>query len=102
MSYRIEAATKEEWAERALSGEKKLYDLKQELEPMIMDCWSVCNDLETVFRQIGDGEREPTQDELINTLLGMRQLYHWKFEQLYFKYDDVLKSQREAMQHDND
>ena len=74
----------------------------QELEPMIMDCWSVCNDLETVFRQIGDGEREPTQDELINTLLGMRQLYQWKFEQLYFKYEDVLKSQREAMQHDND
>jgi len=26
MSYRIEAATKEEWAERALSGEKKLDD----------------------------------------------------------------------------
>ena len=27
MSYRIEAATKEEWAERALSGEKKLAEL---------------------------------------------------------------------------
>ena len=28
MSYKIEAATKEEWAERALSGEKKLEELK--------------------------------------------------------------------------
>ena len=35
----------------------KLYDL----EPMIMDCWHVCDDLQVVFRQIGDGEREPTQ-----------------------------------------
>jgi hypothetical protein len=35
----------------------KLYDL----EPMIMDCWHVCDDLQVVFRQIGDGEREPTK-----------------------------------------
>ena len=33
-----------------------------------MDCWSVCNDLETVFKQVGDGERDPTPDELMNTL----------------------------------
>jgi len=32
MSYRIEAATKEEWAERALSGEKKLADLKDSIK----------------------------------------------------------------------
>ena len=62
-----------------------------DLEPMIMDCWSVCNDLETVFKQIGDGERDPTQDELMNALMGMQQLYQWKFEQLFFKYEQVVK-----------
>ena len=60
----------------------KLY----ELEPMIMDCWHVCNDLEAVFKQIGDGERDPTQDELMNALIGIQQLYEWKFEQLFNKY----------------
>ena len=68
----------------------KLYDL----EPMIMDCWQVCNDLEVVFRQIGDGEREPTPDELMNTLMGMQQLYQWKFEQLFFKYEQVIAEGR--------
>ena len=68
----------------------KLYDLEQP----IMDCWSVCNDLETVFKQIGDGEREPTQDELMNTLMGMQQLYQWKFEQLFNLYEGVLRSQQ--------
>ena len=34
MSYRIEAATKEEWAERALSGEKKLDDLKDSIKEL--------------------------------------------------------------------
>ena len=68
----------------------KLYDL----EPMIMDCWQVCNDLEVVFRQIGDGEREPTPDELMNALLGMQQVYQWKFEQLFFKYEEVLRDRQ--------
>jgi len=34
MSHRIEAATKEEWAERALSGEKKLDDLKDSIKEL--------------------------------------------------------------------
>lgn len=76
----------------------KLY----ELEPRLMDCWSVCNDLETVFKQVGDGEREPTHDEMMNTLMGMKQLYHWKFGQLWEKYEAVMKSQREAMQYDSE
>jgi hypothetical protein len=59
------------------------------LEEKIMDCWSICNDLETVYQQIGDGEREPTTTELMNALMGMQQLYQWKFEQLLSKYEDM-------------
>ena len=62
-----------------------------ELEPMILGCWNVCNDLEAVFKQIGDGESDPTQDELMNALLGMQQLYEWKFEQLFNKYEEILR-----------
>ena len=68
-----------------------------ELEEKIMDCWSICNDLETVYQQIGDGEREPTSDELMNALMGMQQLYQWKFEQLSRKYEDVIGSQHKEM-----
>ena len=71
-----------------------------ELEPHIMDCWSVCNDLESVFRQIGDGERDPTPDEMMNTLMGMQQLYQWKFEQLFFKYEEILRAQRGIVEDD--
>ena len=63
-----------------------------ELEQPIMDCWRLCNDLETVFKQVGDGEREPTHDEMMNTLMGMQQLYEWKFEQLFFMYEQVIKA----------
>jgi hypothetical protein len=67
----------------------KLHDLEEK----IMDCWSICNDLETVYQQIGDEEREPTTTELMNALMGMQQLYQWKFKQLLNKYEDVIESQ---------
>ena len=62
----------------------KLHDLEEK----IMDCWSICNDLETVYQQIG--EREPTTTELMNALMGMQQLYQWKFKQLFSAYEDVI------------
>ena len=66
----------------------KLYDL----EPMILDCWRVCNDLETVFKQVGDSE--PTEDELMNALIGMQQVYQWKFEQLFSKYEELCRDRQ--------
>jgi hypothetical protein len=66
----------------------KLYDL----EPMIMNCWHVCDDLQVVLRQVGDSG--PTEDELMNALIGMQQVYQWKFEQLFNKYEDVLRDRQ--------
>jgi hypothetical protein len=65
-----------------------------------MDCWSVCNDLESVFKQVGDGERVPTEDEMMNVLIGINQLYQWKFEQLFFKYEEILRAQRGIVEDD--
>ena len=67
----------------------KLY----EIEEHILDCWRVTNDLETVFKQLGDGEIDPTPDQMMNTLMGMKQLYEWKFEQLFFKYEQVMRDE---------
>jgi len=68
-----------------------------ELEEAIMDCWAVCDDLETVYKQVGDGEREPTIDETMNALIGMKQLYHWKFEQLFKKFEDLCEESRKNL-----
>lgn len=70
----------------------KLFDL----DTMILDCWQVCDDLQLVFKQIGDGEREPTQDELMNALMGMEQVYQWRFEQLFKTYQDILYDRRQT------
>jgi len=70
----------------------KIHDLEQH----IMDCWSVCDDIGTVFKQVGDGDREPTTDETMNVLLGMQQLYQWKFEQLFRAYEMVLQERNKS------
>tara|TARA_R110000796_G_scaffold22986_3_gene66129 strand:+ start:481 stop:699 length:219 start_codon:yes stop_codon:yes gene_type:complete len=62
----------------------------QDLEQPIMECWSVCEDLKAVYTQLCDGEREPTVDEIANALIGMQQLYQWKFEQLFHTYEMVI------------
>ena len=68
----------------------KLYDL----EPMIWTVGVYVMTLSSVFKQIGDGEREPTHDEMMNTLMGMQQLYQWKFEQLFFKYEELCRDKQ--------
>ena len=68
----------------------KLY----ELEPMILDCWRVCNDLETMYKQVGDVMCAPNEDELMNALIGMQQLYQWKFEQLSSKYYELCNDRQ--------
>jgi hypothetical protein len=33
---------------------------------------------------------------MMNTLMGMQQLYEWKFEQLFFMYEQVIKASGES------
>ena len=70
----------------------KIHDLEQH----ITDCWSVCDDIGTVFKQVGDGDREPTTDETMNALMGMQQLYQWKFEQLFRTYEMALQERNKS------
>jgi vacuolar-type H+-ATPase subunit C/Vma6 len=53
-----------------------------------------------VFKQIGDGERDITEDEMMNALMGMQQLYQWKFEQLFYKFEVIQKAQRDKITND--
>jgi len=33
---------------------------------------------------------------MMNTLIGMQQLYQWKFEQLFFKYEQYMREIRDV------
>jgi len=66
--------------------EDKIFDLEQS----IMQCWNVCDDIDVLSQTI-DRSEPLTQDELKNILLGMKSLYHMKFEKCFGEFEDVCK-----------
>jgi hypothetical protein len=64
---------------------RKMYDLENE----ILECRGVCEDIKLVYSQVGgDGLEDPTTDQLMNVLIGIEQLYDWRFEKLLSAYSD--------------
>lgn len=64
------------------------------LEQEILDCWNVTKDLDNVYVAICDRPIALTEDELANLLLGIKQLYKLKFEQMFSTFEQVLKDEK--------
>lgn len=56
-----------------------------DLEEQIMDCWGVVDDIKTVYSS-GDN-REVSEDEMMNALVGLQTIYQMKFEKLYQTFE---------------
>jgi hypothetical protein len=65
-------------------------DLKFELEQAILDAWHVVDDIDTVYHH-SDHRNE---DQLMNLLLGIKELYQLKFEKLFDTFEQYTKEQR--------
>jgi hypothetical protein len=53
-----------------------------DLEDAIYKAWQTSDDLEVFFKFHGDAERPMTEDEVANTLLGLKQLHDMRCWQL--------------------
>lgn len=60
-----------------------------DLEQQIMQCWSVCEDIEAL-RQYRD-TTTMTEDQLDNYLLGLHTIYQVKFEKLFSVFEHTLR-----------
>ncbi len=65
-----------------------------ELEQPIMGCWNVTEDINTLFVHVIEAAvGKLDNDEIANTLLGLKNLYDMKFQQMFNKYEELLKKQ---------
>jgi hypothetical protein len=64
------------------------------MEQQIMNCWSVCDDLDTLME--GVLEYNMTQDRITNVLIGMKDLYQLKFEKLFDQFEAMLQQQAQT------
>jgi hypothetical protein len=64
-----------------------------DLESRIMECWKVVNDLNSLYEHVCDSDKID-HDEMTNILLGLKQLYDIKFDQLFFCFEENIKNGR--------
>jgi len=60
-----------------------------EFEQKIMDCWGICEDIDTLYRM--SDIREMSEDELANALLGLKTVYGMKFEILFDIFEQMVR-----------
>jgi len=65
----------------------KIFDLEQS----ILQCWNVCDDIDLLYSQVMERSTPLSQDEMANILLGMKSLYHLKFEKCFDEFEDVCR-----------
>lgn len=63
------------------------------LEEGIMDCWKIVDDINLLHDSLLD--KDLTQDQISNILLGLSSLYELKFNKLFDKYKKDLKEKYE-------
>lgn len=65
------------------------FDLEQE----IMNCWHVTDDINSLLEAYLDGP-EMSKDDVANVLLGIKTLYHFKFDKLFSTFEQCIKNEK--------
>lgn len=66
----------------------KMFDLGQS----ILDCWRVTSDIELVY----DNFDSMSKDEVLNALLGIKQLYELKFNKAFNDFEELTKAKKKV------
>lgn len=71
-----------------MNGKVSSFDLEQQ----ILNCWGVISDIDTLNKQFEITRL--SQDEIQSALTGLRQLYDYKFQQLFNTFEDYIQQNR--------
>jgi len=67
-----------------------------DLEDKIMSVWSTADDIDTFLYRYLDSPAEPlSEDDIANTLLGIKTLHDQRCQKLWDAFGEVLKSNRD-------
>jgi hypothetical protein len=67
-----------------MTKEKNRFDLEQE----ILSCWNITSDLNVLLSVF---DREHTEDELMNIIIGIRELYDQKFQIAFNTFEECIR-----------
>lgn len=64
-------------------GVKDCFDFEQE----ILGCWNITSDLDVLLQAI---DREASEDEIMNIIIGLKSLYDQKFQTLFETFEGMV------------
>ena len=68
-----------------------------DLEDKIMSVWSTAEDIDTFLYRYSDSPAaEMSEDDIANTLLGIKALHEQRCQRLWDAFEEVLKSNRDS------
>jgi hypothetical protein len=62
-----------------------------ELEDAMSDVHQVGEDIETMIYAIGDSPVEHTEDQLLNMLIGIKQLHETRYQKMWNVFEQLVK-----------
>jgi hypothetical protein len=66
------------------------FDLEEAMGEML----ATQNDIETIIYAIGDSPIKHTEDELLNMLIGMKQLNETRYQKMWYIFEQLIKEKK--------
>lgn len=61
-----------------------------DLEQQILDCWNITNELKLLAEAVGN--QSLSEDQTLNILIGLQEIYNLKFEQTFRTFTQLIVS----------
>lgn len=71
-----------------MSKDKDRFDLEEAISEMAQ----LPNDIDTIIYAIGDAPEPATEDELLNMLIGVRQLHETRYRKMWQIFEELVKN----------
>ena len=65
---------------------------RHDLEEAIGQMAQTPNDIETIIYAIGDSPIKHTEDELLNMLIGIKQLHETRYQHMWYTFEELIKN----------
>jgi len=63
-----------------------------DLEDAMSDLHQIGEDIETIIYAIGDSPIKHTEDELLNMLIGMKQMHETRYQKMWSIFESLIKN----------
>ena len=65
-----------------------------DLEEAMSNLHQIGEDIETIIYAIGDSPIKHTEDQLLNMLIGMKQMHDTRYQKMWNIFEDLIKQKK--------